>query len=69
MNDETKGLQFTHKGMRVHVLEQNDTLSIRVSCVRMQGTGGGLISVPAKMKGRLTHCLEMLVEELKKWNM
>ena len=61
-----KSLQSTYRGMRIHILERGDNISLRITY--MSGPGGGLISIPSSLRGRLVDSLEMAVTELKKWN-
>lgn len=61
-----KSLQSTYRGMRIHILEQGNHISLRITY--MSGPGGGLISIPSGLRGKLIDSLEIAVTELKKWN-
>lgn len=66
MNDVTRSVESTYRGMRVHVLEQDNTISVRITCVG--GEGGGLISVPSSLRCKLADILELAAAELARWN-
>jgi hypothetical protein len=49
-------------GLHLHFWEDETRVSVSVTCA---GSGGGLVTVPARLRGRLAEALEAVSEQLR----
>lgn len=58
-------IHIEKRGLRVRVGGDESGISITVHCA---GSGGGLITVPPRLRSKLADSLEAVVRELRRWD-
>lgn len=58
-------IEIERQGFRLRAVGDESRIAIAVHC---GGPGGGLVTVPTRLRGKLADGLEALAKELRRWD-